>query len=171
MPLSSGATVAVSASGELTSALDLGTGRTPQSLARKMVLGSGTGAGKADRMWSDRRTLAASATEDLDLAGVLLDAYGAAVTFARIKGIVIAADDENTNNVIVGAAAGSPWATLLGATHTLTLRPGAFVAVGTGLADATGYAVTAGTGDQLKVANSGSGTPVTYDIHIIGASA
>ncbi|MFE6284352.1 hypothetical protein [Streptomyces sp. NPDC057877] len=170
-PLSSGATVAVSASGELTSALDLGTGRASQILARKMVLGSGTGAGKADRIWSDTRTLAASATEDLDLAGVLLDAYGSTVTFARIKGLVIAAADANTNNVIVGAAASNPWATLLGATHTLTLRPGAFVALGTGKADATGYAVTAGTGDLLKVANSAGGTPVTYSVHIIGASA
>jgi len=171
MPLASGATVAVAASGELTSALDLGTGRTPQTLARKMVLGSGTGAGKADRIWSDRRTLAASATEDLDLAGVLTDAFGSAITFARIKGLVIAAADANVNNVIVGAAAGSPWSTLLGATHTLTLRPGAFVAVGTGLLDAVGYAVTAGTGDLLKVANSAGSSSVTYDIEIIGVSA
>lgn len=33
---------------------------------------------------------------------------------------------------------------------------------------ATGYAVTAGTADQLKVANSGAGTGVTYDIVIVG---
>ncbi|MEU1141783.1 hypothetical protein ABZ392_33745 [Streptomyces sp. NPDC005885] len=161
----------VSASGKLTSTLDLGTGEARQSLSRSMQLLSGTGAGKADKLWADRRTLAASATEDLDLAGVLLDAYGAAVTFARIKGLVIAASKDNTNNVIVGAAASAPWITLLGATHTLTLRPGAFVAVGTGLADATGYAVTATTADLLKIANSGGTTGVTYDIHIIGCSA
>jgi hypothetical protein len=163
--------LAVSAFGELTQTLDLGTGKAAQSLSRSMSLSSGTGAGKADRIFSDRRTLAASATEDLDLAGVLLDAFGAAITFARIKGLIIAAAAGNSNNVVVGAAASNPWATLLGATHTLTLRPGAFVAVGTGVADATGYAVTAGTGDLLKVANSGAGTSVTYDVHIIGASA
>ncbi|MGW7498591.1 hypothetical protein ACWGKA_30475 [Streptomyces luteogriseus] len=170
MPLS-GTMLAVSAFGELTQALDLGTGKAAQSLSRSMSLSSGTGAGKADRIFSDRRTLAASATEDLDLAGVLLDAFGAAITFARIKGLIIAAAAGNANNVVVGAASSNPWATLLGATHTLTLRPGAFVAVGTGVADAIGYAVTAGTGDLLKVANSGAGTSVTYDIHIIGASA
>ncbi|MGW1661056.1 hypothetical protein [Streptomyces microflavus] len=170
MPLS-GAMLAVSAYGELSAALDLGTSKAPQALSRSVSLGSGTGAGKADRIWSDRRTLAASGTEDLDLAGVLLDAFGAAVTFARIKGLVIAAAAGNTNNVIVGAASSNPWATLLGATHTLTVRPGGFVAVGTGVADATGYAVTASTGDLLKIANSSSGTAVTYDIHIIGASA
>jgi hypothetical protein len=163
--------LAVQAYGELSTALDMGTSRAPQSLARSMSLVNGTGAGKADRIWSDRRTLAASATEDLDLAGVLLDAFGAAITFARIKGLIIAAAAGNTNNVVVGAASSTPWATLLGATHTLTLRPGAFVAVGTGAADATGYAVTAATADLLKIANSSSGTGVTYDIHIIGASA
>src|SRR5918993_407549 len=162
--------LAVSASGTLTSVLDLGTGSAPQAVSRSMSLTSGTTAGKADRLFADRRTLAASATEDLDLAGVLLDAYGAAITFARIKGIVIAAAAANTNNVVVGAAASTPWATLLSATGTVTLRPGAFIAVGTGSADATGYAVTAGTGDLLKVLNSAAGTSVTYDIHIIGAS-
>ncbi|MFH8717239.1 hypothetical protein [Streptomyces zaomyceticus] len=170
MPLS-GTVLAVSAFADLTQALDLGTSRTPQSLSRSMALASGTGAGKADRVFSDRRTLAASATEDVDLAGTLLDAYGAAITFARIKGIVIAAAAGNTNSVVVGNASSNAWATLLGATSTVTLRPGAFLAVGTGTADATGYAVTAGTGDLLKIANSGAGTSVAYDIHIIGASA
>jgi hypothetical protein len=163
--------LAVAAFAEQSTTIDLGTSRAPQSLSRRMELASGTGAGKADRVFSDRRTLAASATEDLDLAGTLVDAFGAAITFARVKGIVIAAAAGNTNNVVIGAAAANPWATLLGATHTLTLRPGAFVAVGTGVADATGYAVTAGTGDLLKVANSAAGSSVTYDIHIIGASA
>lgn len=168
MPLTS--QLAVSASGTLTSALDLGAGSAPQTLSRSMPLGNGTTAGKADRVFSDRRTLAASGTEDLDLAGTLLDAFGAAITFARIKGLIIAAAAGNVNNVIIGSAASAPWITLLGATHTLTLRPGAFVAVGTGVADAIGYAVTATTADLLKIANSGAGTGVTYDIHIIGAS-
>ncbi|MEU3161973.1 hypothetical protein ACPCAJ_21050 [Streptomyces griseoincarnatus] len=167
----SGTLLAVAAHAELSSSLDLGTSKAPQSLKRSMSLGNGTGAGNADRVFSDRRTLAASASEDLDLAGVLLDAFGAAITFARVKGLVIAAAAGNSNNVVVGAASSNAWATLLGATHTLTLRPGAFVAVGTGAADATGYAVTASTGDLLKVANSGAGSSVTYDIHIIGCSA
>ncbi len=166
-----GAQLSVAAGGTLTAALDLGTGSATQNLARSMSLGNGTGAGNADRMFSDRRTLAASGTEDLDLAGVLLDAFGSAVTFARIKGLIIAAAAGNTNNVVVGAAASTPWATLLNATGTVTLRPGAFLAVGTASTDATGYAVTAGTADLLKVLNSAAGTSVTYDIHIIGTSA
>ncbi|MGW1267537.1 hypothetical protein [Streptomyces sp. NPDC002491] len=167
----SGTMLAVSAYAELSAALDLGTGKAPQSLSRSMSLASGTGAGKADKVWADRRTLAASATEDLDLAGVLLDAFGSAITLARVKGLVVAASKDNTNNVLVGAASGSPWATLLNSTGVVTLRPGAFLAVGTGAADAVGYAVTATSADLLKVANSAGSTSVAYDILIIGASA
>ncbi|MFS4105124.1 hypothetical protein [Streptomyces sp. PD-S100-1] len=167
----SGTMLAVAAFAEQSAAIDLGVSRAPQSLSRQMQLASGTGAGKADRVFSDRRTLAASASEDLDLAGALLDAFGATITLARVKGLIIAAADGNTNSVVVGAASSNTWATLLSSTGTVTLRPGAFVAVGTGLADAAGYAVTASTGDLLKIANGGSGTSVTYDIHIIGCSA
>lgn len=167
MPLTSGVSVALS--GTLTSALDLATGSSPLSVRKAVNLASGTGIGKADKIWADRRTLAASATEDLDLAGVLLDAFGTAITFVKVKGLYISAADANSNNVVVGAAT-APWATLLSTTGTLTLRPGAFVGVGTGAADA-GYAVTATTGDILKIANSGAGTSITYDIAIIGASA
>ncbi|MGW7198459.1 hypothetical protein [Streptomyces chryseus] len=169
MALSS--SMSLAASGELTSSLDLGTARAPSSFRRAVALTSGTGAGKADRIFSDRRTLAASATEDLDLAGVLLDAFGAAITFVRVKGLYIAAADANVNNVVVGNATANAWATLLSATGTVTLRPGAAVGAMAGAADATAYAVTGATGDLLKIANSGAGTSVTYDIVIIGASA
>lgn len=163
--------LSVAASADLTSALDLATGSVPLALRRAVSLTSGTGAGQADKVFHDRRTLAASATEDLDLAGVLLDAFGAAITFARIKGIVVAAAAANANNVVVGAAAATQWATLLNAAGTVTLRPGAVFAAMAGVTDATGWAVTAGTGDLLKVANSGAGTSVEYDIVLIGASA
>ncbi|MFH9823013.1 hypothetical protein [Streptomyces bobili] len=169
MPLNSA--LAMSASGTLSTALDLGTASFPMSLSSSVQLGTGTAAGKADKAWSDRRTLAASATEDLDLAGVLLDAFGAAITFARIKGLIIKAAAANANSVVVGAASSNPWATLLNSTGTITLRPGASFCAIAGAADATTYAVTAATGDLLKVANSGAGTSVTYDVLIIGASA
>ncbi len=131
---------------------------------------NGTGVGKVDKVYSATRTLAASATEDLDLAGVLLDAQGSAITFARIKSISVRAAAGNTNNVLVGAAASAPWITLLNSTGTITLRPGAFFAAGCSVLDAVGYAVTATTADLLKVANSSSGTSVSYDIVIVGCS-
>jgi len=154
--------------------IDLGTG-TAQSVAitssNDVSLTDGTTAGKVDRVFSDRRTLTASATEDLDLAGVLTDAFGNTITFAKIKGIKISAATGNTNNVVVGAASSNQWATLLNAAGTITLRPGAAFAAMSGSADTTGWGVTAATGDLLKIANSGGTTGVTYDIVIVGTSA
>ena len=37
--------------------------------------------------------------------------------------------------------------------------------------DATAYAVTAGSADILQVANSSSGSTVTYDVIIVGATS
>lgn len=134
-------------------------------------LGDGSGAGKADRQYSKTRTLAASATEDLDLAAVLTDIFGQTLTFARVKGLFVRAAKTNTNNVVVGAASANQWVTLLNSTGTVTLRPGAWFGACCDVIDATGWAVTAGTGDLLKVANSAGGTSVSYDIIVIGNSA
>lgn len=137
----------------------------------KTELGDGSGAGKADRQYTKTRTLTGSSTEDLDLAAVLTDIFGATLTFARVKGLFVKASKTNTNNVIVGAASANQWATLLNTTGTVTLRPGAWFGACCDVSDATGWAVTAGTGDLLKVANSGAGTSVSYDIIVIGNSA
>jgi hypothetical protein len=149
----------------------LGTPAVPFSFSRPVELASGTGAvaGVADKAFAARRNILASANDDLDLAGVLLDEFGAAITFARIKGLFIAALPTNTNNVVIGAAGANPWLGLLNATGTITLRPGATVGAYAGVADAAGYAVTGGTGDILRVANGAAGTAVDYDILIIGA--
>lgn len=139
------------------------------TLTGQLDFASGTGADQADVLWSDQRTLAASATEDLDLSGSLSDALGTSVALARVKALFVQAATGNTNDVVLGNATTNAWATLLSATGTLTLKPGAFVLVG--CEGATAWAVTAGTGDLLKVANSSSGSGVTYNIAIIGASA
>lgn len=168
MPLSSKVTVAVAA--DQTNLLDLATVSAPLAFARAYATDNGTGLGQADRIFHDRRTLSASATEDLDLAGVLVDPFGATITFARIKALIIAADPGNTNNVIVGNATTNGFISWVGAaTHTVTVRPGGLLLLAA--ADATAYAVTAGTADLLKVLNSAGGTSVTYDVVLIGASA
>lgn len=149
---------------------DLTSARAPLDFTRALNLATGTAAGQADLMFSDGRTLAASAAEDLDLSGPLTDAFGAALSFARIKGIVIAAAAGNTNNVVVGGAASNGFVNWVAdATDKVIIRPGGVFALFA--PGATAYAVTAGTGDLLHIANSGATTSVTYDIVIIGASA
>lgn len=164
--------LAIAASATQTSALDLTTGSAPVNFSRSVSLSSGPGAGQADRMWTDRRQIAASGTDDLDLVGTaLLDVFGVAVTFARVKGLFIAAAETNTNNLIVGAAAGAPWAGLLNAAGTFTLKPGGSAAFIAGDNDAIAWPVTATTADLLRIANSAGSTVVDYDIVVIGASA
>ena len=175
MALQSNLSIAVDATHTATApTVDLGTGSAASAvidLDQALTLAHGTGAGQADRLYSAQRTLAASANETLDLAGVLTDAFGATITFARIKAFYIVADAGNANNVIIGDATSNAWAALLNADGTITLRPGGWIGGGCGSLDATGWVVTATTGDLLKVANSGAGSAVTYDIVLIGCSA
>lgn len=162
--------VVLSVTGSQSNAIDFTTGIAPLARTYQMLYSTGTGAGSADRIFHDQRTIAASGTDDLDLAGVLTDVFGATVTFARIKALMVAAASGNTNNVIVGNAATNGFITWVGAaTHTVTVRPGGFLCLAA--TDATSYAVTAGTGDLLRIANSGAGTSVVYDVVLIGASA
>jgi len=173
--------LSLSVTADYTKALDLASGKVPLSKIYQAVLNTGTAVGQADLIFHDQRTLAPSATEDLDLAGVLADAFGTTLTFVRVKGLIVAAlgvtdangvvITPNVNNVVVGAAAGAPWTTLLNSTGTVTLRPGTFFAAVAGATDNIGYAVTATTADLLKVANSAGSTSVTYDVIVIGASA
>lgn len=135
----------------------------------EITLTPGTSSGNADLIFMDTRTLSASSTENLDLAGGLVDPLGATLTFVTIKAIYVKASSANTNNVVVGGAGSN---TLLGifsdATDKILVKPGG---VFMWVAPATGATVTTLTGDILLVANSSSGTSVTYDIVIIGTSA
>lgn len=162
--------VGVSVSVKNTGATDLSSPVDTLLKTYGVHLESGAGAGKADRVFHDQRTLAASATENLDLAGSLADAFGVAQVFARVKAIIIRAAAGNTNNVIVGAHGSADFVGLLNAAGTITLRPGATFAAFSGSADATGMVVTATTADLIKVANSAGSTSVTYDVIVVGNS-
>ncbi len=152
-----------------TGTTDFVTVSAPLSLAKAIALADGTGANQANRMFHDQRTIAASGTDDLDLAGVLVDALGVTMTLARVKGIYVSAASANTNNVLIGGGT-NPLANWVGATGDIvSVRPGGVFFLMA--PDVTAYAVTAGTGDILRIGNSAAGTSVTYDIVIIGSTA
>lgn len=161
--------IRISATATQTASADLGTPTFYAELAKTFQWASGVTANSADLLFSDERTLAASATEDLDLAGVLKDAFGATVTMAEVVGIIILADAANTNDVVIGAALAA--VPLFGGTSgTHAVKPGGiFVAVAPNAAGL--LTVGAGATDVLKVANSSSGTAVTYKIMVFGRSA
>lgn len=153
----------------LTSALDLQTRTAPLNITKSVSLTNGTGANQANQVWADQRTIAASATDSIDLAGSLTDAFGAALTFARVKAVLVQAASTNVNNVNVTRPASNGAPLFLAAGDGIPVRPGGlFLWVAP---DVTGVAVTAGTGDLLDVVNSAAGSSVVYDIVVIGASA
>lgn len=166
MPLTTA--ISVDIDSNYSKVLDLGSVLANFDINKRITMQTGTGAGKADQIFTDNRTLAASGTEDLDLAGVLVDAFGAALTMVKLKGVMIYAAAGNTNNVrVTRGANGVPL--FLAASDGLDVVPGGlflFLAP-----NAAAVTVTPATGDLLTITNSGSGTPVSYDVVLIGASA
>jgi hypothetical protein len=156
----------ISVRANLAGAADLGIPKAPVSLEETITFSPGTDAlGKADILWADQRTLIASATENLDLAGVLTGLLGGTVAAAEITAIALQADDGNTNDVqFFGAGSNAFNGPLSGTTPKLTLGPGDTAVI----TNRKGWTVTPGTGDILLVANAAGGTPVGYTIVLFG---
>lgn len=138
--------------------------------AKSQGYATGAGASQMDRLFAAQRTIAASGTDDLDLTGTALqDILGQNLALARVKLIAVYAATGNTNNVVVGAAASNQFVGPFGAaTHTLAVQPGGSLLLLS--PTAAGWPVTAATADLLRIANSGAGTSVTYDVIIGGSS-
>ena len=132
------------------------------------ALTAGTGSGQADVIWADERTLAADATEDLDLAGSLADAFGDTVTFVDVKAILI----ENTSTTasvisISPAAANGFTGPFADASDQLNIPAGGAVLLSH---PGAGWTVTAGTGDKITMTEE-STLEGKYKITIVGATA
>mgnify|MGYP001562051289 CR=1 FL=1 len=152
--------------GTMTQATDLSTLEDVLARDYGKTFANGTGANQLNMWWHDQRTLAASAAEDLDLAGSLLSAFGTTITFTSLKGLMVFAATANTNNVNVTrpAANGVPW--LLAAGDGIAVKPGMWMAWFD--PSANGSVVTAGTGDLITFTNSAGGTSVLYDAYLFG---
>ncbi len=151
----------------LTGTNDLGSPKLAlDPISEVMQLSPGTAAvNEANIIFSDTRTLSASANEDIDLAGSLSNAFGATITAAEIVAIYVKAASGNTNNVNVTRPASNGFAgPFLATGDGFGVKPGEYVL----LTSQTGWAVTAGTGDLINIANSAGTTGVTYNIVIIG---
>lgn len=165
--MSLAATVKASIQAQQTRSLDLGSGVSSVLASLSTAFTDGAAAGQCDVLFSDTRTVNASANEDLDLSGSLTH-DGQAAVFARIKAIIITALAANTNNVRVTRPASNGVPLFLAASDGIDVQPGGvFLWMAP---SAAGIAVTAATGDLINVANSSSGTAVTYSIVILGAA-
>lgn len=150
----------------LTATIGLSTVRQQVNESFAQSLADGVDVGEADTLYTAERTIAASSSENLDLAGSLTDVFGATITFAKVKALYIQALSTNTNNVQVQREGTNGVPIFMALGDGIELSPGAAFLV----FDPAGYAVTAGTGDLLAVTNSGAGSSVTYRIIIIGTS-
>lgn len=138
-------------------------------LDRSLAFVNGTEANQSDILWVDERTIGASGDEDIDLAGVLSGALGETIAMAELTGLLVLAASGNTNSVVIGAATDA--VPLFGGSNgTFSVRPGGFFFIAA--PGAAGQAtIGAGTTDHLKVANSSSGSSVTYTIAVLGRTA
>jgi hypothetical protein len=163
MPLSTSINVSINAS--LSEAFALGTRSAPLDYLRAFNFSDA----QADKVWSDSRELEPSATENIDLAGVLTDAFGSALSFARVRAFAIYADATNEHSVQVTRPAASGVAIQLVPGSGFAIRPGGLWL----LTDpgAGGYVVTPGTADLVNIGNSGAVALVRYDLILVGASA
>lgn len=160
------ASITINATASQKNNLDHGVVEFPLGVKNQIALANGNLANQANQLFSDQRTLAGSTSEELDLAGGLTDAFGNAITFTKIKAIIISAAAANGGDIEVGGSAANGFNDWVGAGGDfIKVKPGgAFAIVAPDLA---GYAVTAGTGDLLKI-NNADANPATYDITIIG---
>lgn len=160
--------ISVQVIAEQTNPADLSTPTDPLTLIRTLSLVNGTGANQADRIFHDTRTITASATDSLDLAGVLTDKFGSTLTFAKLKALIVAASSANTNNVVVTRPATNGVPLFSAAGDACPVLPGGHF---WWMAPGAGVTVTATTGDLIDMVNSGGGSSVIYDVVILGTSA
>jgi hypothetical protein len=154
---------------------DFGGPQFSPTMEKIVSLSIGTGADQADILWMDERSVGTGANDDLDLNGVLTNAFGATINAVEIVALFIineprAGSPANTTNLTVGSGTNPVTGYLGGTTPTLgPIRPGNFVLFGGGNVGGFGV-VTASTGDILRIANS-SGASATYQIAILARSA
>jgi hypothetical protein len=137
-------------------------------------LTNGTAAGQADLVFFDERTVASATNLDLDLNGVLLDAFGVTINAVELVALFIInaprSGAANTTALTLGGGTNPVLGFLGGTIPTIgPIRPGSFVLIGS--TDAAGYgAIVAATGDILRIANA-AGASNTFQIAFIARSA
>jgi hypothetical protein len=150
-----------------------GTTKNASSLDLSLSLGSGTGAGSNNKILARLNgfTITAGSSVDVDLAGVVADFVGASITMTKVKVIAVklAEATNQASSILIGSKGTNGFATWLGGTnHAVRVRKGG--GFGIGCTDATGYAVTAGTGDLMTLTNEDTANAATYQLIVAGVS-
>ena len=143
---------------------------TTPNLNLNISQADGTGLNQQDIIWpSFDRTLAASASEELDLSGALTNEQGLTVVFVKVKGLWVRNKNTTAGDTLVVGGSTNAFLLFDDATDKTTIGPG-------GLRlfhepSLAGLAVTDGTGDKLKFEETGAANTCTFDVCIWGTLA
>lgn len=129
---------------------------------------NGSGAQQATIYFANSYTIAGAANQDIDLTGALTDDMGQTVSNAVIKELLVAIDTpDGVMSVRVGPqGVANAWQGPFGGTVATSYETVYDVQRWTN--SWNGWAVTAGTGDILRLNNPG-GTAITVHVVILGA--
>lgn len=145
-----------------------GNSSNANSFTYSKSLTDGSGASKANKIYLATVTIAAGGNLQVDLSGSLNDIYGNLLTFTRVKAVYFElATDTSSTSITVGGASSNAFVNWVAdATDKVRIRNGGtfFLAC----TDATGYVVTAGTGDILQINNEDGSNIATIKMCIIG---
>ena len=125
-------------------------------------LRNGTGAGEANMVWSDQRTIAPGGDDDIDLNGGITDAYGVTITFVNVRGIFVVNRSPNPGTRITVANTGgnfppTPWAIPCGPGDAFNF-----------MERQVGLTIVPAAVDTLRMTNEDGGASAMYDIVVIG---
>lgn len=153
----------------LTDVLDDQSPRNTLALERKTTWTDGTGANAAETFFHDERTLGNGANEVLDLAdaaNALKDAFGVSLELTAVKLLIVHNKSGNGASMTVGPPAANGWVTAMAASDLMTIVDGGGFYIEA--PDASGYAVTATTGDLFTITNLDGSNSLLYSITIVG---
>lgn len=148
-------------------ALDLSTLRNDLAQSVSKQWADGTGNDQVNALYADRITLTASGTQDIDLAGVLTDAFGVALSLTKVKAVFFHASINNNvaNAVRVTRPASNGFPLFIAAGDGVDLPADGKLYIEWPKA---GVAVVAGTGDLITLTNTAGTNTVDVDVIILG---
>jgi hypothetical protein len=146
-------------------AQDLGAKQFNLTKSVLLALDDGSGLNQVSKLYADQFSVAQSVNTDIDLSPGPTGAF-AAVTFTTLKGIIVFADATNPGNITLGNVTNGIVAPFGAATHSQVVVPGGFYANLN--PTATGWTVTAGTQDLLRIASAATVGTYTGSVILLG---
>jgi hypothetical protein len=139
-----------------------------QSFSSALTNGTGAG-GTADQMYMTTATIAASGNTTVTFTS-LANFFGTAISYARIKTMLIQLTTDTTASSILVGNGTNPFINwITPSTGAIRIRNGGCFLLS--CLDATAYAVTAATGDLLKILNEDGANQATVKMTFVGSSA